>query len=274
MQKKTILAMALTLTFPIGLYASPIEVGFDNLFDESLTDLGTDPVDIDFPINFFGYGGEPDFANSLYINTNGTVTLDRTFDGFAGDLLAQDHFIIAPFFENIDSNNGSISYGTGAFEGGDAFGINWKNVSVDGLLAPSGENTFQTLLVDRYDADDLSTSKGDFDIVFNYGQIEWGDSGFFGQGARVGYSVPGGSEADGDFFQLPGSADKDGAFLEDGDYSLVNNSRNSTEKGRYIFSFRNGRPVDPESVPTPSTLALLGLGLLGLAFARRRVLNG
>ncbi len=49
---------------------------------------------------------------------------------------------------------------------------------------------------------------------------------------------------------------------------VSHNSRNSAVDGRYIFAVRNGvvQPVAPE----PSSLAVFGTGMLGLAGLRRR----
>ena len=124
-------------------------------------------------------------------------------------------------------------------------------------------NNFQLVLIDR----SSEGAAGDFDIEFNYDQIEWetggfsgGSGGLGGSSARAGYS-----NGAGDFFELPGSG-VNGAFLDGGTSSLVANSLNSDVEGRYLFAVRNGDvivdPGNPADVPTPALLpGLIGLGM-------------
>ena len=80
---------------------------------------------------------------------------------------------------------------------------------------------------------------GDFDIIFNYDQVQWDTSDSPGA-ARAGYSN--GNPGTPTSFELPGSATS-GAFLDsNADTGLIHNSRNSAVPGRYVFSVRNGAP--------------------------------
>lgn len=92
------------------------------------------------------------------------------------------------------------------------------------------------LLVSRDDV-----APGDFDIEFNYDQVQWetggasgGSGGEGGASARVGFSN-GGDHT----YELPGSAFP-GSFLDRNPAGLVHGSRSSDVPGRYVFHIRNG----------------------------------
>jgi hypothetical protein len=102
--------------------------------------------------------------------------------------------IIAPFFGDVDTRNelsGVVTYGSSVFEGRQVFCANWDGVGVGYYNQRVDKlNKFQVLLVDRSDI-----GAGDFDIIFNYNQIQWetgeasgGTNGLGGDSARVGYS--------------------------------------------------------------------------------------
>lgn len=173
-------------------------------------------------------------------------------------------------------------------DGRAAFGVNY------GIVNPPGDNvgvgyfgrrtnrtnSFQLALIDRSD-----TGAGNFDIEFNYDQIQFetgeapssgGVDSLGGNSARAGYSN--GTGAPGTSFELPGSA-VNGAFLDGGSNSLVANSLNSSVPGRYIFTARNGS-VTPGSDPTPtpvpapsSALSTLAFGTLGAGYLLKRKLK-
>lgn len=210
------------------------------------------------------------------MNNNGNVTFDNSLSTYTPfNLSTTSREIIAPFFADVDTRSAGdpVTYGTGIFEGRSTFGANWRNVDYYSSSAShTNRNSFQLLLVDRSDV-----SPGDFDIVFNYDQIEWeaggasggNSSGLGGSAARAGYSN--GTGLPGTQYELPGSA-INGAFLDGGPYALVSGSQGSSVLGRYIFQARNGTVVDPPTgvVPEPSSLAIVGLSLGSLLFSRRR----
>jgi len=232
-------------------------------------DGSTAQIALPFTLNFFGSS-----FNSLYVNNNGNVTFDTssfTFTPF--DLNATNHQIIAPFFADVDTRNGSsgiVHYGTDTVDGHPAFGVEWPAVGyysygVDKL------NTFELALINRAD----TGNPDNFDIEFNYGQVQW-DTGSFsggsgglctattGTSARAGYAN--GTGLPGTHYELAGSA-VCSAFLDGGVDALVSNSLNSNVLGRYVFESRNG---EISTVPEPATLSLFAVGLAGVLGAARR----
>jgi hypothetical protein len=231
------------------------------------------PVNIGFTANFAGTSW-----TQLFVNNNGNVTFGQGRSQFTPqDLTAATGFpIIAAFFADVDTRNplsALATYGTGTVGDRAAFGVNWDGVGYYNTQADK-LNIFQLILIDRGD-----TGAGNFDIEFNYDQILWetgsasgGTNGFGGTSAAVGYSQ--GTGAPGTFSQLPGSL-VNGALINGGSNALVGNSLNSNLAGRYVFNVRGGTVINPpvSTIPEPTTVALLGTGVLmlaGIANHRRR----
>jgi hypothetical protein len=246
-----------------GTYTAPN--GCVNPFDGG-TCPGT-PVPIGFSVDYFGQT-----FDSLYINTNGNITFDAAFPFVQGilqsplGLLGAYDDIIAPFLADVDTRvSGTVSFGTGTYSGYQAFGVNWTNVGYFDQENDKLDN-FQVLLVNRPDE-----GSGDFDIVFNYGSMQWetGDADF-GSDGLGGYSaIAGFTDGTGDpanTFQLPGSSIP-GSFVDGGPYALMTNSLNSDVPGRYVFDFVDGAPA---AAPEPGTFALL-LSALGVTIYLRFV---
>jgi hypothetical protein len=224
---------------PIDDSLPVIRAGFDASNLPANDDGSTAAVPLGFNINFFGQN----FAQT-FVNNNGNITFTgplATFTPF--NLLSTATPIIAPFFADVDTRMGNIvTYGPGTVGGETAFGVNWPGVRhFSALGANDGlpENIFQLVLINRSDV-----GVGDFDVEFNYASILWeagtasgsDDMGLGGSSARAGLSNGV------DFaLELPGSA-INGAFLDSGPgaTSLVQNSLNSVNDGRYIFFFRDG----------------------------------
>ena len=202
-------------------------------------DGSTGLVPIGFNANAFGLE-----FNQLYVNNNGNVTINGPKGEYTPyDFTIGGEPIIAPFFADVDTTgdgSGEVTYGTTTFDGHDAFCVNWVNVGYFGSHADK-LNSFQLLLVDRSD-----TGAGNFDIYFNYDQIQWetGDASD-GVGGLGGTSAAFGlTNADGD----PGHSYMgegsfiNGALLDGGPNALTGQS-NVGVPGRFIFAIRNTPPT-------------------------------
>ena len=216
------------------------------------TDDGTTgAVTLPFTANFFG-----NRYTAVFVNNNGNVTFDGALDTYTPEAIGTSDTgpIIAPFWADVDTRgtgSNQVTYGTTTFAGRPTFCINWDGPRGVGYYSSHADklNKFQLLLVDRSNVG----QPGDFDIVFNYDQIQWetgdaygGTAGLGADSARVGYSN--GVAFALDTFELPGSG-VSGYFLDTKvDTGLIRTSRNSSTLGRYVFEVRNGVPPTGGSI--------------------------
>lgn len=209
-------------------------------------------VTLPFTLNFLG-----NQFSSLWVNNNGNLTLDGPHSTYTPFPLASSGAqIIAPFFADVDTRgtgSGLTTYGITTYGSRPAFCALWDGVQGQGVGYYGAQtdklNKFEVLLVDRSD-----TGPGNFDMIFNYDQIQWeagqasgGVDGLGGTSATVGYAN-GTQGSNSVSFELPGSR-VPGSFLDSNQATgLVNNSRNSTVPGRYVFPIRNGQVTNGGSI--------------------------
>ena len=206
-------------------------------------DLSSGLEPLGFTINLFGK-----IRSAAYVNNNGNLTFDEalgTFTPFGLENTSRE--IIAPFFADVDtrpSGSNVVTFGQDVVNGHRAFAANYIDV---GYYSEHTDklDSFQVVLIERDDQ-----NPGDFDIEFNYAQIQWetgdasgGVNGYGGTPAVVGWSN--GTDTS---FQLPGSMIS-GAFLDGGPYSLVlqqitgstlNTPGATSTAGRLVFRARDG----------------------------------
>ncbi len=197
-------------------------------------------VNLPFTMNWNGTS-----YSQIYINMNGNCTFGQTYTGYnpSTTLAGTNRNILAPFFADVDTRNtatGQVTYSSTTagsipqVDGRNAFFVNWINVaSYNNQASPL--NSFQLVIVDRSD-----TGAGNFDFMFNYDKVTWDlATASSGAKARAGWGRTSTS------FELPGSgvATSATSTLLDSSSSatsLIQNSRNSDQLGRYVWQVRNG----------------------------------
>jgi len=246
-------------------------------------DGSTGAINLGFSVDFFGA-----LSSSVFVNNNGNVTFTSPLSQYTPNGLATGigQPIIAPFFADVDTrgtaggsnpvNSGAVTYGTGlitdatlGWNNNNVFAVEWPDVGYYGEHTDK-LNDFELLLVDRSDV-----GAGDFDIEFNYDQMQWetgdasgGSDGLGGVSAVAGYSN-GMSGVSNIYYQLSGSL-INGALIDGGPNALTSHDINSSVPGRYDFQVRNGAVITPPpETPEPGTWLTLAGGIAGLALLRR-----
>ncbi len=180
--------------------------------------------------------------NQVFVNNNGNVTV-----GSGNSLFSPTNFntttrtIFGPFVEDVDTrNNNAVTYGTGVLDGRNAFAVTWPDVGYF-QMGNNRLDAFQVVFIDRSD-----TGAGNFDLHFNYDQIEWdssdssdGTDGLGGSSSAVaGFSA--GTHQPLTDYTFAGSGIP-GSFLDSNlTGGLIHNSFQSNVLGRFAFFFRGG----------------------------------
>ncbi len=211
-------------------------------------DGSTGLVTLPFTINFYGTP-----YSALYVNNNGNVTFGGPMSTYTPfQITASTPPIIAPFFADVDTRaltSGITSYGAVTYQGHQAFCVNWRRVGYYSSHTDKTD-TFQLLLVS-------DNQFGDFDIIFNYGSIQWetgdasgGSDGLGGTPASIGFSNGDGNPAH--FYQLPGSL-QNGAFLDSNPSTALatHSNLNPAVPGRFQFHIASGSQITTSSTCTP-----------------------
>lgn len=249
--------------------ASILRQGMDAHTLPANDDGSTGPIDLGFEIDFFGAA-----ASQVFVNNNGNITLHEGMRRYTPEPLSTiDVPIIAPFFSDVDTDNGiggEVTFGQGRVAWRKAFAVNWIDVNYYGNSIHTDQlNTFQLVIIDRHE-----TGAGNFDVEFNYDQIRWeattssGASpwGLGGRTARAGFSA--GTHVAGSYVELEGSGVA-GSFIDGGTHALSETS-NIDMTGRFVFNVRDGVITVPPAVPLPAGMPLLLVGIATLTLAARR----
>jgi len=127
-------------------------------------------ANLGFNISFYG-----NHTSSVFVNTDGNITTSAALTAFVASRIPTSlgQGIIAPFYADVDTTAGaaagranSITYGTGSLGGHQIFAVTWTQVGYfNNHTTPL--DTFQLVLINRSD-----TGPGNFDIEFNYGNIQ------------------------------------------------------------------------------------------------------
>jgi len=229
-----------TVYIPLGGVANPEDDGYANLL---------------LPFDFTFFGHTYTAGSQLYLNANGYVLFGtasispvasnlRTEGGSFGNQPA-----IAPLFMDLVAR-GMQEGGPGVYAqtvgdpGSRKLTVEWSSVQDFNNGEPSGVVTFQTVLHEGPNGQ----------IDFNYDTTKFGTAADNGAQATIGIRDSSLSDPPDNFLQWgfkPGSAEGEGYGLSDGGFSIFFNGN---------FS----------SVPEPTSLALCGVGALGVVVATWR----
>lgn len=200
--------------------ATTLATGGD--FNQAVLNLG-------FTMSMWGRSG-----SKLVVTDRGIAYLSNVLDtGFGRteipDLATWSGVpVFAPLWFNGDLSGtvaDSVTYGSD----GKTACIRWNDLG-HYLSDDSAPNTFQLIITSKSGV--TGRSSGDFDLTFNYDQVEWDASGL----ARVGYTA--GDKKKAHYWVNP-NATGPGMITDSGTRPLIAGSFGGSTPGRYIFEIHN-----------------------------------
>ena len=234
-------------------------------------------ADLPFWVRFGGQSFRKlEVSNQGYVTFRDVLAIDPEYDYTALTSSWEASTLnIAPLwvfgFGETQSGALTTSFGSTTFQGRPAFCASWidESTAVSAFCTTnpgvdwSKKNSYQLLLVDRSDV-----GYEDFDIVFNYGSIQWDRwvdcDGYAGAGYSLG--TPGSRE------MISGSWTQ-GAFLDSNlATGLIHRSQGSSQLGRFVWEVRNGQ-VTP-TVTAEGTFGILTTTLAAIGSWGQNPTNG
>lgn len=206
------------------------------------------------PLNFFGHS-----YTSFYLNNNGNISFGHNVSSFTPSPLNTTTAapMIAPYWADLDTRPGAPANVYLRQDVANQTVVTWDQV---GYYSGRTDKRVSFQLVVRGSDYVVPTDEGQIGFFFKTmgwetGDASGGSGGFGGVEATVGFGDGLAAVNDGEFL-LPGSQNA-------GISAIVQNNH-------YWFNLSDTGAPQVSGVPEPASLALLGLGLAGLGFVRRK----